>query len=115
MANPLRLTLSRRKGFNLQAVSHAANGLPATTVVRPGRWGNPFVIGRDGTQAECVARYRAWLALPQQAMLRHAARAALRGSNLACWCASGTPCHADVLLGLVNQCCKHIRVKQTPG
>jgi hypothetical protein len=95
MANPLRLTLSRRKGFNLQAASHAANGLPATTVVRPGRWGNPFVIGRDGTQAECVARYRAWLALPQQAMPRGprsaaaiwpvGARPARRAMPTYCW------------------------------
>lgn len=26
----------------------------------------------------------------------------LRGSNLACWCPVGTPCHADVLLELAN-------------
>ena len=64
MAKPVRLSLSRRKGFNLQENSRAANGLAAKTVARPGCWGNPFVIGRDGTQAECVARYRDWLALP---------------------------------------------------
>lgn len=27
---------------------------------------------------------------------------ALRGKNLACWCAPGTPCHADVLLEIAN-------------
>lgn len=26
----------------------------------------------------------------------------LRGRDLACWCATGTPCHADVLLELAN-------------
>lgn len=27
----------------------------------------------------------------------------LRGKNLACWCAAGQPCHADVLLELANR------------
>ena len=65
MAKPLRLRLSRRKGFTLQAASRGANGLAAVVVARPSRWGNPFVIGRDGTQAACVAQYRKWLALPE--------------------------------------------------
>jgi hypothetical protein len=102
MTKPLRLTLSRRKGFDVQGASHAANGLAAVTVARPGRWGNPFRIGRDGTQAQCVAQYRTWLFQPEQAQLRQQARTALRGHNLACWCAPGTPCHGEVLLSLVN-------------
>lgn len=28
--------------------------------------------------------------------------AALKGKNLACWCAPGAPCHADVLLDIAN-------------
>lgn len=102
MPKPVRLTLSRRKGFNLQAASHAANGLAAVTVARPSRWGNPFVIGRDGSQADCVAMYREWLHWPAQSTLRAEAAAALAGYNLACWCAPGTPCHGDVLLAHVN-------------
>ena len=39
---PVRLQLSRKKGFDLQALSLATNGLPAVNVARPGRWGNPF-------------------------------------------------------------------------
>lgn len=30
-------------------------------------------------------------------------RSALRGKDLACWCALGQPCHADILLGLANE------------
>ena len=41
---PVRLQLSRRKGFNLQAESLALNGLPASRVARPGRWGNPYQV-----------------------------------------------------------------------
>lgn len=29
-------------------------------------------------------------------------RDALRGKDLACWCAPGTPCHADVLIEIAN-------------
>lgn len=39
---PVRIRLSRAKGFNLQAASLAINGLPAVNCARPGRWGNPF-------------------------------------------------------------------------
>lgn len=44
MADPVRLQLSRRKGFDLQALSLATNGLPAVKVTRPGRWGNPYPV-----------------------------------------------------------------------
>jgi Domain of unknown function (DUF4326) len=30
-------------------------------VGRPSKWGNPFVIGRDGTRDEVIAKYRAWI------------------------------------------------------
>jgi hypothetical protein len=30
-------------------------------VGRPSALGNPFLVGRDGTRAEVVATYRAWL------------------------------------------------------
>ena len=33
---PRRIVLSRKAGFDLQAVSHALNGLPAHSVARPG-------------------------------------------------------------------------------
>lgn len=87
----------------MQAASQAINGLPAVTIARPSRWGNPFVIGRDGDQARCVAQYRRWIAGAGQAGLRAEARRLLRGHNLACWCAPGTPCHADILLDVANR------------
>ena len=101
MALPLRLTLSRRRGFNLQSASRALNGLPAKSVARPGPWGNPFEIGRDGTRASCVVQYREWLWQPEQENFRNAARSQLISFNLACWCAQGIPCHADVLLKML--------------
>ena len=46
MTRPIRLRLSRRKGFSLQAHSLATNGLSAVNVSRASIWGNPFVVGR---------------------------------------------------------------------
>lgn len=44
MVAPVRLQLSRRKGFDLQAHSLSVNGLPAVRVARPGNWGNPYPV-----------------------------------------------------------------------
>lgn len=116
MTKPVRIQLSRAKGFNLQTHSHALNGLPAAHVGRPGPWGNPFVVGRHGDTAYCVDLYRALLAGllrvgadPDIEALERARRFAaenlreLAGRNLACWCKAGAECHADVLLELANR------------
>lgn len=75
-------------------------GVPSGAVYigRPSKWGNPFVIGRDGTRAQVIAKYRAWL-LRNDALM--AALPELRGKDLVCWCAP-SPCHGDVLLELAN-------------
>lgn len=91
--SPFRVTLSRQKGWRM----------PPNTVkvCRPGRWGNPYRVGVDGDQAECVELFsRNWSmfeTLNHADIVKH-----LRGKNLACWCKAGTPCHADVLLSLAN-------------
>lgn len=120
MPDPVRLQLSRKAGFDLQAASLAANGLPAVNVARPTSWGNPFVVGqpvdlrqakRWGWQlgqstfvakdnAAAVGRFRACL-LKDQAIHDHV-KVNLRGKNLACWCGPTDACHADVLLELAN-------------
>lgn len=118
MTTPVRLHLSRRKGFNLQALSLATNGLSAVKIDRSTRFGNPFTAqafwdaGYKGSievaNANCVGAFKAWMIGE-----RHWAHGAvlpakpdlvpLRGKNLACWCAHGLPCHADVLLDLANR------------
>ena len=123
--SPVRLRLSRAKGFNLQAASMEVNGLSAVRVTRPGKFGNPFIVGRmrlDDPEAafrspsarECVAAFRQWLGPHWGDMWNNGvsqyARATLlqslpelHGKNLACWCEIGNPCHADVLLELANK------------
>lgn len=121
MTAPVRLQLSRRKGFDLQAVSRATNGLEAVNVARPSILGNPFIVGKHGTRAECVRMFLAvcdgLVPLTLGDGVFEAARAypyviegqtpRLKGKNLACWCKRPKPgeadlCHAAVLLGWVN-------------
>jgi hypothetical protein len=96
-----RIQLSRKKGWRM----------PPNTVsiARPGYFGNPFRVGWDGDQATCVRSFkRALLAnafkrLPYKRGHRFGWMTHLRGKNLACWCKPGDPCHADVLMEIVNR------------
>ena len=76
----------------------ARNPQNAVFIGRPSKWGNPFVIGRDGTREEVIAKYERWLA-DQPHLLR--ALDELRGKDLVCYC-SPEACHGDVLLRLAN-------------
>jgi hypothetical protein len=71
----------------------------AAIVHRPSKWGNPFVIGRDGTREEVIAKFRAWIVTQAHLM---EALGELRGRDLICFCAP-QECHGDVLLELANQ------------
>ena len=65
---------------------------------RATKWGNPFVIGKDRTRAEVIAKYRAWLWRQIRAgRIPLNELAALDGKRLACWCRPEKPCHGDVL------------------
>ena len=54
-------------------------------------------------RADVVARFRDWITSPDQAELLAEAGRDLRGRDLGCYCPLGLPCHADVLLALVNE------------
>jgi hypothetical protein len=83
-------------------VLNKRTGEPAGSVYvgRPTIWGNPFTIGKDGTRAEVVLKYSAWL--NERPELKAKARAELRGKDLVCWCAPAL-CHAQVLLSVANR------------
>jgi hypothetical protein len=120
---PKRIQLRRTKGWKKPENT--------TVVTRNTRWGNPFVVGKDGTRAECVAKF-AELMMPFRRRGQNSGLSKffmgeailwdiqheLRGKNLACSCllcedhADGKPlgveclncetCHADVLLRWAN-------------
>lgn len=100
MSVPVRLQLSRKRGFSLAAISHRLNNLDAVVVARPSKWGNPFGLDQYGRQ-EAVKLYRRHI----QGKLASGDLnlSDLRGKNLACWCAPEVACHADVLLELANR------------
>ena len=69
----------------------------AVRIDRRTRWGNPFVIGRHGSRAEVIERYRIWLwGKIEKGEIALADLAALNGKTLLCHCAP-KPCHGDVL------------------
>ena len=73
-----------------------ANG--AVRVDRRTRWGNPYVLGKDGSREQVVARYRVelWRRI-RAGEVSLADLAALDRKPLACWCWPTRPCHAEVL------------------
>jgi hypothetical protein len=66
---------------------------------RPGPWGNPFVIGRDGSRAEVIRLYAQWIVTQPRLI---ADLPSLRGRRLGCYC-KPLPCHGDVLVRLVEE------------
>lgn len=99
---PQRIQLKRTRGFRLQEVSRALNGLPAVNVARPTRWGNPFKVKQ--TNRAAVEKFRFWVSVEPLAFpSREEIRYELGHKNLACWCPPNQPCHADVLLEIANR------------
>lgn len=122
MTHPVRLRLSRAKGFNLQEHSRAVNGLPAVNCARPSKFGNPFKIDNESDRERVIERFRRCLVNPPT-LMRHKILTIskgmngrgegyflrirlsldeLRGKNLACFCSLDGACHCDVLLKLAN-------------
>ena len=62
---------------------------------RQSKWGNPFVLGRDGDRETVIRRYALEYLPAQPALL--AAIGELRGKALGCWCAP-EGCHGDTLI-----------------
>lgn len=71
----------------------------ATLVDRKTKWGNPFVIGRDGTREDVVRKYRKAILVKPDYISE--VRRTLKGKDLVCWCAP-LACHGDVLLEIAN-------------
>jgi hypothetical protein len=76
----------------------------AVYVGRPTKWGNPYPLSAFNYDIDWVLRtYRRYLTeTPLGCELLADAKTTLRGKDLACWCSLSQPCHADVLLEMVN-------------
>jgi hypothetical protein len=90
--------------------------MPENTIKvdRTSPYGNPFVVGKHGTVAECVRLFKHMLSgaiclstgnVEQQQKCVAAIkrdREKNRGKNVACWCRKEAECHGDVLLAIFN-------------
>ncbi len=66
---------------------------------RPSKWGNPFVIGKDGNREEVVRKYEQWI-LKQPDLIEEIST--LKGKTLGCWC-KPAGCHGDILAKLADE------------
>ena len=92
---PTRLRLLRRAGWRLPP--------GAVSVAYPTRWANPYRPAERSAaaNAEAVRLYRVWLAermAADPAFLEPLRQA----TGLACFCPLDLPCHADVLIELLE-------------
>ena len=62
------------------------------------KWANPFHIGRDGTRAEVIQKYRNWI-IKQPDLL--ACLHELKDKRLGCWC-HPKECHGHFLAALTD-------------
>ena len=61
---------------------------------RPGPWGNPWIIGRDGDRKEVIQKFIDHFNQPE---FKARTRRELKGKTLVCWC-KPFPCHGDWLM-----------------
>ncbi len=61
-------------------------------------WGNPFVIGRDGTRDQVIEKYRNYI-LKDKVVLSQIYK--LKDKILGCYC-KPLKCHGDVLIELIE-------------
>ena len=79
-------------------VVHCKRNTYDVYIGRPSKWGNPFVIPKDGDRAAVIAKYRRWIRRQPKLM---AALHELKGKRLGCYC-HPMPCHGDVLAELAD-------------
>lgn len=90
--NPIRIQLSRRKGWRMPANSEKVD--------RSSGWGNPYAITDKLSREESVALFRQWV--EEHPDFIRKVKTHLVDKNLACWCPLDQPCHANVLLEIAN-------------
>lgn len=81
---------------------HKNAPIDAVYVGRPTKWGNPYILHKDGNRAEVLVKYKDYINSSGATELRREAVKELKGKNLVCWCAP-KDCHADILLRIVNE------------
>lgn len=84
-------------------IKHASNTATEVNVMRPSKYGNPYVIGKDGSRDDVISAFnRLWYSNDRAAKtLRDDALQELKGKKLVC-CCHPLQCHANVIADYVN-------------
>jgi len=67
---------------------------------RPGRYGNPFVIGQEGDRKEVIKLYRSYL--KDNIILQRDILQNLKEKTLVCYC-KPEACHGDVIIEFLEE------------
>ena len=69
---------------------------------RPSKWGNPFVIDRDGTRIQVIGKYKDWFFEQlSKGQITYDDLLGLAGKILGCFC-KPLGCHGDVICRAVR-------------
>lgn len=70
---------------------------------RGSKWGNPFVIGKDGDRTEVIEKYSQYIRKQMvSGVLTNKDFEELRGKVLGCFCKPAA-CHGDVLVDILEE------------
>lgn len=94
------ITDKRKKKMNKTKVVNLKTGEPYDIYIgRPSIFGNPFLIGRDGTRDEVIKKYRHYVRSTPDLMDEIKK---LRGKILGCFCKPEN-CHGDILVEIAEE------------
>lgn len=71
---------------------------------RPGPYGNPFQIGRDGDRKQVLQKYKEWFYKKLNDKKFYDKILLLKGKTLGCWC-KPLECHGDIIAEYLNNLC----------
>ena len=85
----------------MKVLNKRTDNIPSDAIYvgRPTKWGNPFIIGKDGNRDDVVKLYAEYIMKKPE--LLSVIIDELDGHDLVCWC-SPQLCHADVLIEIIN-------------
>ena len=75
---------------------------------RRSKYGNPFILGKDGNRETVIKLYRTWLwKAIQDNRITTQELAAMSGKTLGCWC-KPKACHGDIICDAVKWACEEL-------
>lgn len=79
--------------------------LPRVDIMRPGPWGNPYIVGVHGDRDYCCDQHIEYIRRTPELINE---RWRLRGADLMCCCEDHQRCHGDFLLRLARFNADHV-------